>query len=141
MEIKPKGAELGSGFSAALFVAFPMLQSGLSDQTHWHDNYFLGGFIVVAIMSIAGLATLFWHWRWRVMPPLLVLAAYALITFSAPPAAILVTLALAAIVTGYFVSPDREKARLLSSLSALPRVRILGTQERTGLRARANSGP
>ena len=109
MEIKPKGAEFGSGFSAALFVAFPMLQSGLSDQTHWHDNYFLGGFIVVAIMSIAGLATLFWHWRWRVMPPLLVLAAYALITFSAPPAAILVTLALAAIVTGYFVSPDREK--------------------------------
>lgn len=120
MEVRPRLPEYGSGLSAALFVAFPMLQSGLSDHSHWRDNYFLGGFIVVALMSIAGLAAFFWHWRWRVIAPLLVFTAYGLITFSAPSAGVLVALALAAIVTGYFVSPDREKRVVVQPVNAPP---------------------
>jgi hypothetical protein len=117
MEIRPKGFDYGSVLSAALFGAFPMLEAGLSDHTLWHNNYFLGGFIGVAFMSIVGLGTLFWHWRWRVIPPLLVLAAYGLVTFSAPSWGVLLALAVAAIVTVYFVSPDREKRSIVEPVS------------------------
>ncbi len=105
--MRPARWDYGSGLSAALFVAFPMLQAGLSNHRLWQNSGFMGGFIAVAIMGLAGLAVFFWHWRWRVVPPFLILIVYGLVTFSAPSWGVLLALGVATLVTGFLMSPDR----------------------------------